>query len=196
MCKVVFPLPILRVVVLQSCIVPGLILLHALNTHAQVRLPAEAQSSRSEMQTQLKFGKIRKKDFLAEKAHEAKEEIIREKAVANELKAQAREVEHEEKLRARYVSMRDAHPPLANSEKLEKIYEAQAVKADERTDRLREKYLREQNQIASEIERQAYIDPADEYDLHPFSPSSVAQEAPASKPANPPVLKKAGGSGF
>lgn len=133
------------------------------------KIEAFVRSEDELMQAEIQEAKARAKDFKANQERMAKLEAEREKAVGEIKKQRARDEEEAEKVRQAFIQKRNSQPDMtAAQEKLEREDDERRAREEAEMDKKRREYLNKRAKVEDIINREAYIDPAEEYDLKPL----------------------------
>lgn len=118
------------------------------------------------MQAEINEALARARDFEKHKRREAQADERRLKAASEIKEKRARERERQEQAREAYLAKRPEREAAAREkERLEKAYELKLEKQAKQRELARQEYVKKRNRMQSIIEKEAYIDPAEEYGL-------------------------------
>lgn len=130
---------------------------------------AFTRSDEEKFKVDFKEAKARARDFKRHQDRVAKATAERERAVMEIKRKRDRDYSQYEQTRVQYLKVRpDYDKETAKLERLEAEFDRKKLAEDEQMDRKRQEYKRKRERLEKLIESEAFIDPADEYELKPF----------------------------
>jgi hypothetical protein len=183
---------------IRKSLVPAITqLLLAFSVLSLVGLTRAPAATGNSVESEVQAAKSRIRDFHAHNERMAREDAEREAGVEATKRNQAKHREEEERAAANYIVKRGHHPTSEEIEKHDKADEERIAKEEEARDQVREAFVVKQNRLRQELENIIQIDPAEEYDIKPFLPSTVAPaKEKGSLPAAGTKPKGAGSATF